>query len=93
LKLHDSALVGGAGCGSPDGGVEAGGFGESVGGGGAVGVSPSNDGDDGAKTAKDPTAAASFATRLSRSPAIALPAALATSDLIAELSGAPEALT
>jgi hypothetical protein len=35
LKLHDSALVGGAGagagCGSPDGGVEAGGFGESVG--------------------------------------------------------------
>ncbi len=56
-------------------------------------VPPSNAGPDaGTKTAKDPTAAASLATRLSRSPAIALPAAAAISDLTAELSGAPEEL-
>jgi hypothetical protein len=58
-------------------------------GGGELGVSPSNEADDGVKTAKDPTAAASLAIKLSRSLAIAFPADPAMSDLIAELSGAP----
>ena len=40
------------------------------------------------KAAKDPTADASFATSDSRSPAIALPALAAMSDLIAVVSGA-----
>ncbi|PYP52584.1 MAG: hypothetical protein DMD39_06680 [Gemmatimonadetes bacterium] len=57
-------------------------------------VSPSNAGDaTGAKTAKDPTAAASLAINVSRSRAIAFPAAAAISDLIAELSGALEELS
>jgi hypothetical protein len=59
-----------------------------------VGVEvPSLDDDilaDDANVAKDPTADASFAIRDSRSPAIALPAVAAMSDLIAELSGAAE---
>ncbi|GAC1415043.1 MAG: hypothetical protein NVSMB53_13360 [Gemmatimonadaceae bacterium] len=54
---------------------------------------PSNAGADGVKTAKDPTANASLEIKVSRSPAIEFPADAAMSDLIAELSGAPEELT
>jgi hypothetical protein len=43
---------------------------------------------DGASRAKDPTADTWFAISASRSTAIALPAAVAMSDLIAEVSGA-----
>jgi len=52
------------------------------------GALPSKAADEGASKAKDPTAAASLAIRVSRSLAIAFPAAAAMSDLIAELSGA-----
>jgi hypothetical protein len=44
---------------------------------------------DGASSAKDPTADASFAISASRSPAIALPALAAMSDLTTMLRGAP----
>ena len=52
-------------------------------------VAPSKAGaDKGANTAKDPTADAWLAISVSRSLAMALPAVVAMSDLIAELSGA-----
>jgi hypothetical protein len=67
-------------------GCSAGGVGEGVG----LGV-PLVSADipvDGASTAKDPTAETWFASKDSRSVAIALPAVAAMSDLIAEESGA-----